>query len=80
MQKILIETKKRSLAKTVSWRFFGSIITGVTVYILTGSIELGATILGLNLIINMIAYFVHERVWSTIKWGYHYGQDEKCQK
>ena len=65
------ESKARSIVKTISWRILGSLITSFTVYFLTGSMGIGTTVFFVNILINTTIYFIHERVWSRIKWGYN---------
>ena len=64
-----MDTKKRSLAKTVSWRITGSGATFAISYTVLGDIGLSSTIAIIQLTFNTILYFVHERIWSHISWG-----------
>ena len=61
---IIIDSKKKSILKTLSWRFFALIITITVVYVFTRSITVS---LGLSLtanLLSMIGYYFHERLWS----------------
>jgi uncharacterized membrane protein len=59
----------RSLAKGVSWRFFGSIDTTIISYIYSGS-PWGALKVGGSEVITKIGlFYLHERLWALIKWG-----------
>ncbi len=62
-------TVKRHLLKTVSWRVVGSIDTVLLGWFITGQINTGAKIGGLELITKMLLYFFHERVWHKISFG-----------
>jgi adenylylsulfate kinase len=62
-------TIKRHLLKTVSWRLVGSIDTVLLGWFITGEINTGAKIGGLELITKMLLYFFHERAWHRIKFG-----------
>lgn len=61
---------KRHLAKALSWRTFGTIDTFLLSWLITGSIELGAAIGGIEVITKTLLYYLHERVWyKYIKFG-----------
>jgi adenylylsulfate kinase len=62
-------TYKRSFIKGFSWEFFSFIITFIAVYLAFGNFKIS---LGFSLILSLIKasiFFVHERIWKTIKWG-----------
>jgi uncharacterized membrane protein len=74
-------SKKRSLAKTLTWR----IIATTDTFILTlvsatwfsdelgiGSSEavaLAGTVAALEVVTKMVLYYLHERGWSSLDWG-----------
>ena len=62
-------TVKRHLLKTVSWRIVGSIDTVLLGWLVTGQINTGAKIGGLELITKMLLYFFHERAWHRVHFG-----------
>jgi uncharacterized membrane protein len=37
--------------------------------IITGKIEMAAAIVSLEVLIKIVIYFWHERIWSKIRWG-----------
>lgn len=63
-----MESHKRSIAKTVTWRVVGTLITFSVAYLLTGNLVLSIGIGGLDTTIKLFAYFFHERGWNKIKW------------
>ena len=65
------ESKIRSIVKTISWRFWATLTTVVLVLIFVGKPTIALTIGGLEVVIKMIIYFVHERTWNAIKFGKH---------
>ncbi len=65
------ETKARSLLKTLSWRFWATLTTIGLVLLFVGETAIALSIGGLEVILKMIIYFVHERVWDKIKVGRH---------
>lgn len=64
-----MDTHKRSLIKTISWRITGSGATFTIGYAISGSLGLAGTIAIVQLVANTILYFIHERIWNKIKWG-----------
>ena len=63
------ESKRRSILKTVSWRFWATLTTAILVYVFTGKIELAVAIGGIEIVIKMIFYFLHERAWNNVNYG-----------
>jgi adenylylsulfate kinase len=66
---MLIETKKRSLLKAVSWRVFATATTTLIVFIFFGRLDLAIAAGVVESITKIAIYFVHERIWSNIKYG-----------
>ena len=64
-----METKARSIVKTLSWRLVGSSAVLLISFLMTGSFALASSIATIQLISNTILYFVHERIWNKIQWG-----------
>lgn len=63
-----METNKRSLAKTITWRITGSSATFLIAYIITGNLA-AAGIIGITqMILNTVLYYIHERLWNLSKW------------
>lgn len=61
---------KRHIAKTISYRIISSGIGFLTMWLVTGSIEIGAAFSVIELIWKPIQYYIHERVWyKHIKFG-----------
>lgn len=65
-----VVSKSRHIAKTITWRITGTIDTMLLGWLVTGSLEMGATIGLLEVITKMFLYYAHERVWyKHIKFG-----------
>ncbi len=64
-----METHKRSLVKTISWRIIATAVTLVVSYIWLGewtsAVALAITANG----IKALLYYVHERGWNQLSWG-----------
>lgn len=65
------ETKTRSVVKTISWRFWATMTTVALVFFFIGEVEVAFSIGAFEVVIKMVVYFVHERVWHKIRFGRH---------
>jgi len=63
------ETNRRSIAKSLSWRFFAALITSLVVFFMTGKMEFAAKVGLIDTLIKLVVYFAHERVWNKINYG-----------
>jgi len=63
------ERKRRSIAKTISWRAIGTIDTILISWIVVGNINFAVTIGGVELFTKMTLYFLHERAWNKCNYG-----------
>lgn len=59
----------RSLLKSISWRFFGNLISFIIIYELTHNGKLAFVASGIELVVKIVLYYAHERAWNKIKWG-----------
>ncbi len=64
-----MDSPRRSLVKTISWRITGSGATFLIAYLLTGNFAVAGVIGLTQMVTNTILYYVHERVWNKIVWG-----------
>ena len=65
-----VATRRRSIAKTISWRVLGSLDTLVLGYIFTSSVAIAGSIASAEVITKVVLYYLHERGWAHIKWGH----------
>ncbi|MEZ4962725.1 MAG: adenylyl-sulfate kinase [Saprospiraceae bacterium] len=63
------DTRARSVVKGFSWRFIGTIDTTVISYLITGNPLKALSIGGIEVFSKVFLYYVHERIWTRIKWG-----------
>jgi uncharacterized membrane protein len=54
---------KRHALKTITWRIVGTLDTFFLSWFITGSLKIGATIGGIEIITKMVLYYFHERIW-----------------
>lgn len=61
---------KRHIAKTISYRILSTSIGFMAMWIITGSIVIGAAFSVIELVWKPIQYYLHERFWYRyIKYG-----------
>lgn len=66
---IVLESRKRHIAKTITWRGVGTLDTMLLSWIITGNPFLGLKIGLSELLTKMILYYFHERVWYRMNYG-----------
>ena len=63
------ESKRRSLAKVISWRFTATMTTIIISYIITGNTDFAMKIGVIEVLAKIALQYGHERIWSKIKFG-----------
>ena len=63
------ESRKRHLAKTLSWRVVGTLDTIVLAWIISGNPLTGLKIGLVEVITKMALYYMHERAWYKVNFG-----------
>jgi len=63
------ELKKRTLAKTLTWRVTASLTTFLIAWILTGDLLIGLSIGSIEALAKIFLYYYHERIWNNINWA-----------
>ncbi len=72
-----MESKKRSIVKSISWRITAVISTIIIIFIITGNLVLGLSIGIVEILFKSMIYYAHERTWNKIEWE---KSDEKNKK
>jgi len=65
----MIESKKRSLAKALSWRLIALVITTLVAWYVTGQVALSLGIGLADSLVKIAAYYGHERFWNSLSFG-----------
>ena len=63
------ETRRRSLAKAISWRILAAIITSCVALAMTHQLEFAAKIGLIDTTVKLLIYFLHERAWNKVSYG-----------
>ena len=61
------ESHLHSILKAVSWRILATTATILIVFAFTGKLALSAGVGMVEVIIKLILYYYHERVWIVIR-------------
>ena len=64
-----MESHIRSIAKAITWRAGGTVVTFAIAWIVTRQLELAAQIGLLDTAIKIGAFYVHERIWNRLSFG-----------
>lgn len=56
-------SKKRHLAKTITWRLLATTDTFLIAWLITGEIHWATGIASIEVLTKMILYYWHERIW-----------------
>jgi uncharacterized membrane protein len=66
----MIVERKRHIAKTISYRILSTLIGFLLMWLISGSIKVGAAFGVAELVYKPIQYYLHERIWyKFIKYG-----------
>ncbi len=64
-----METRKRSIAKALSWRVIAVIITTVTTYLFTKEMAVALGVGAVDSLVKLATYYGHERLWARFTFG-----------
>ena len=71
-----IQSVKRHLAKTVTWRIIGTIDTMLLAWLISGNPMIGLKVGGIEVVTKMILYYLHERAWYRFDFGVNKKENE----
>lgn len=58
-----IQSRRRHMAKTITWRLIGTVDTVLIGWVVTGDPWIGVQVGGVEMVTKMILYYFHERAW-----------------
>lgn len=65
----ILESRKRHIAKTFTWRLIGTLDTMLLAWIISGNPLTGLKIGFAEVVTKMLLYYFHERAWYKINFG-----------
>ena len=65
----LLESRKRHIGKTITWRMVGTVDTMLLAWWISGNPLTGMKIGVAELFTKMIFYYIHERMWHRSRFG-----------
>jgi uncharacterized membrane protein len=66
----MIVEKKRHVVKTISYRIVSTLIGFLLMWMISGSVKVGAAFGVAELVYKPLQYYIHERIWyKWIKYG-----------
>jgi len=63
------EAHIRSIMKAVSYRSLAAVATGTIAFAFTRRLDISLGIASVEAVAKIICYYIHERLWSFIKFG-----------
>lgn len=73
------DSKKRHIAKTVTWRVVGTIDTMILAWFISGDPMIGLQVGGAEVVTKMILYYFHERAWYKLDFGLEQRRKERAE-
>lgn len=65
----VLESRKRHIAKTFTWRLVGTVDTMLLAWFISGDPMIGLQIGFAEVVTKMVLYYLHERAWYKIDFG-----------
>ncbi|MBD97966.1 MAG: DUF2061 domain-containing protein [Candidatus Marinamargulisbacteria bacterium] len=67
--KSIVDTHRRSLVKSLSWRITATVITTLISWYITGTWAMALSIGSIEFLSKLLLYYGHERLWELIAFG-----------
>jgi uncharacterized membrane protein len=64
-----VESHCRSIAKAITWRAGGTVVTFAVAWAVTRELAVATGIGLLDTVIKIGAFYVHERIWNKLSFG-----------
>ena len=65
----MADSRRRSVAKSLSWRATATATTMLIVLAFTGQLDLAIAVGGFEVVSKLVIFYAHERVWQRVRWG-----------
>ena len=63
-------SRRRSLVKAITYRILIMCLDFLTIYLFTGAIHVALGFMLASNLYSSISYWMHERLWARIQWGF----------
>ena len=60
---------RRSAVKAITYRILIMCLDFATIYVFTGAVRVAIAFMIASNIYTTIAYLIHERLWTKVRWG-----------
>jgi uncharacterized membrane protein len=77
---VVLESRKRHIVKTITWRVVGTMDTVLLAWLISGDILMGLKIGFVEVVTKMMLYYLHERAWYKVNFGLLKRKKSKKQK
>lgn len=64
-----MDSHRRSIAKALSYRVLGLVITTTVALVVTGRAQFAAAIGIVDTLVKVLFYYLHERAWNRARFG-----------
>jgi uncharacterized membrane protein len=64
-----MDTRRRSLAKAITWRLVATVVTALVALAVTRSTSVMVKVGIADMILKLIIFYYHERLWLIIPFG-----------
>lgn len=64
-----MDTRARSVAKSLTWRVLATLTTIALVYTFTGQVHIAFAVGGVEVVAKLLIFYFHERIWDAVRWG-----------
>lgn len=71
------DSRKRHIAKTITWRIIGTLDTMLLAWIISGDPMIGLKVGVVEVVTKMVLYYFHERAWYKIDFGLDSRRDKE---
>ena len=68
-EKVIRESRLRSVLKALSWRVLATLTTIVIAYFIMGDMQTALKIGAVEVVAKMAIYYLHERAWAQVPLG-----------
>jgi len=62
-----VKAERRHILKTFTWRIIATLTTTVIAWLVTGDPMIGLKVGGIEFVIKMLLYYIHEKAWYKVE-------------